>query len=359
MATGTDFTNAVITDMTSRVSDYSVPQETTDGINEAGETVIDYPKFTQWYAYYKRIPHFQTPINNFVDFLIGMGWEAEDDRTKVILDRMTGIGEDTFSSLLWNHLVVELFNGDAFSEIVKNSKGILLNLKPLDPESMRTILNNKGLIVRYEQMSKVQGNKPKIFKPEKIFHTMNNRVADNGRGTALAETVEWILLALNQALDDNKTVMHRNKMPLRIIEVDFDDKTKLAKIKKDYEDLINKDEVMIVPKGNVEIKDFVMNPQNALEWIGLLERTLEKQLGVPSVQVSNASEAGSKIGFMTFTPKYTRKVNELTSDLWNQLAIRIKINKPPSLESELQQTEIKNSSQTGFQPNDIIAGRGE
>ena len=212
-----DFDNADITNMTAIVSDYSVDEETIDGIQEAGETVIDYPKFTQWYAYYKFLPHFQTPINNFVDFMVGMGWEA-DPRTKVILDNLSGMGEDSWNSLIWQHLIVEIFNGDAFAEIIRESKkGILINLKPLDPASMRTILNRKGIIVRYEQMSKTSGTKPKIFKPKDIFHTMSNRIADNGRGTSMAETVEWILLALNQALDDNKVVMHRNKMPLRII----------------------------------------------------------------------------------------------------------------------------------------------
>ena len=350
-----DFDNADITDMTNVVSDYSVPEETTDGIQEAGETVIDYPKFTQWYAYYKFLPHFQTPINNFVDFMVGMGIEDEES-AGASLKIIRGMGEDSFISLLWNHLVVEIFNGDAFAEIIRDGED-LINLKPLDPSSIRTILNRKGIIVRYEQMTKT-GKKPRKIDKDNMFHTMSNRIADNGKGIAMAETVEWILLALNQALDDNKVVMHRNKMPLRIIEVDFNDATKIAKLKKDYADLINKDEVMVVPKGNVEIKDFVMTPQNVLEWIGLLERTLEKLLGVPSVQVSNASEAGSKIGFMTFTPTFTRRVNEFISDVWNQLALKFTLKKPPSLESELQQTEQKNSSQIGFQPNDIIAGRG-
>jgi len=354
-----DFTNATITNMTAAVPDYSVPQEVTEGVEAAGETVITYPDFYQWYAYYKRIPHFQNPINNFANFVLGMGYES-DDETRIVLDRIRGMGEDTFLSLMWNQLVVQIFNGDAFSEIMRNpDTGELVNLKPLDPQTMRSILSNKGILVRYEQMSKVKGKNPEVFKPQQIFHTMNNRVADNGRGASLAETNEFILLALNQALDDQKVVMHRNKMPLRVIEVDFSDTTKIAKLKTDYEQLIKKDEVMIVPKGNVEIKDFTMSPQNAIEWIRLLESSLEKQLGVPSVQVSNASEAGSKIGFLTFTPTYTKKVKEFTSDIWNQLAKKVTFNKPPSLESEMQQTEIKNSSQTGFQPNDIIAGRGQ
>ena len=137
--------------MSSRVNEYSVPQETTEGINEAGETVIDYPKFSQWYAYYNRIPHFQTPINNFVDFVIGMGVGTDDD-TKGILNGIRGMGEDSFNSFMFNHLVVEIFNGDAFAEIIRHPKtNMLLNLKSLDPSSMRTILNKKGMIVRYDK----------------------------------------------------------------------------------------------------------------------------------------------------------------------------------------------------------------
>ena len=90
-----DFTNATITDMKSRVTPFSVPPETTEGIEAAGETVITYPKFPQCNAYYKFIPHFQTPINNFVNFLIGMGYASPQNAQ---LESLNGIGADTFYS---------------------------------------------------------------------------------------------------------------------------------------------------------------------------------------------------------------------------------------------------------------------
>ena len=71
------------------------------------------------------------------------------------------------------------------------------------------------------------------------------------------------------------------------------------------------------------------------------------------------TEASSKIGYLTFEQIYSKEVSELIDDLWNQLAIRITINKPASLESEMLQSGEKSQAQTGFQPNDVTAGVGK
>ena len=49
----------------------------------------------------------------------------------------------------------------------------------------------------------------------------------------------------------------------------------------------------------------------------------------------------------------------LEQDLWNQLAIRVKFDRPVSLMDSMQSDEAANTGQTGFQPNDTQAGVGK
>ena len=63
-------------------------------------------------------------------------------------------------------LVVKMYHGDAYAEIIRAENGTLLNLKPLDPHSMRTVTDDKGLVVRYEQRTKTgQATEPRKLAP--------------------------------------------------------------------------------------------------------------------------------------------------------------------------------------------------
>ena len=58
------------------------------------------------------------------------------------------------------------------------------------------------------------------------------------------------------------------------------------------------------------------------------------------------------MGYLTFEPTYTEEQTLLESDLWNQLAIKLKFNRPPSLSGMMRQDEIKNSGMLGMQQNE-------
>ena len=358
-----DIRSTTTTDLDSNIKDYSVDTMTTDGASEQDETYYDNPNWTQWFAYYKTIPEYKTAINAFATWVIGKGWEA-DSRTKVILERIDGWGEDTFLSIIWNLLVTKKVGGDAFAEIIRADDGTLLNLKPLDPGSIRIVVNRQGRIKRYEQRTKTGSGKVSVrkFKPSEILHLCNDRIADEIHGTSITESVEWVILARNDAMSDWRKVLHRNVYPIRIIEVDEDDTTKLNTLKTQWKDAIKKGEVLILPKGTAEVKDNSPIFQDPQGWIKYLENFFYQALGVPKVILGGSeefTEASSKIGYLTFEQVYSREVSELIADLWNQLGIRIEINKPASLKNEMLSSEEKNTGQVGFQPNDVIAGVGK
>jgi len=356
---GTNLSSAAITDMTNAVDNYAVDPMQTDAAGDQKETRYTNSKWSQQLGYYKKIPELQKAIQALAIWTAGKGFTA-DDKTEIMLEGIKGWGEDDFIDILKNMIITKKIGGDAFAEIIRDLNGTLINLKPLDPASIVVIVDDRGIIKRYEQVSKNK-NPNKKFKPSEIFHLCNDRIADEIHGTSIIDACEWVILARNEAMEDWKRVLHRNVVPVRIIEVDSDDTAKIAALKKQYEDVIKKGEVIVIPKGNVEIKDSNPVLQDSITWIQYLENFFYQAVGVPRVIATseNYTESGSKVGFLTFEPVYTAEQFSLEKDLWNQLAIKITFNRPPSLGGDLQRDEAKDAGQqTAFQPNDTTAGVG-
>ena len=356
-----DITKTTTTSMDTEVSNYSVSPKVTDASSGYGETTWDSPYWSKWYGYYKTIPELKSAINCLATWILGQGYTCDSSRNKVILEHINGWGEDTFSSVLWNLFVTKKINGDAFAEIIRD-KGIIQNLKPLDPSSMRIVCNPQGKIIRYEQRSKIPGDK-KTFKVEDIFHISNDRVADNIHGESIIEAVQWVIDAKNEAMADWRRISHRST--IRVLFVDEDDKTRLANLKSDYASSIKYGELIILPTkaGDAQFQDLTLPPVEAfLAWIRYLENFYYQALGIPRVVLGGTAEnteASAKVSVIVWEPTFVREITELEQDVWNQLGIKLKINKQPSLMDNMYNDEQKNTGQVGFQPNDVTAGVGK
>ena len=352
--------------MKDNVSNYSVASISTDAATGMTETEWMNTKATQYLGYYKKIPELHTAINSFATWIVGKGYETESFEDKIILEGINGWGEDTFNSVIWNMLVQKKIYGDAFAEIIRAEDGTLLNLKPLDPSKIKIVVNEKGIILRYEQMN-VQGRDGKVvqtFEPNEILHLTNDRVADEIHGISIIEACEAIILMKNEIMDDWKTVLHRNVVPVRIIEVDTDDPTKITEIKTKYETAIKNKEVIIVPKGTVSIStdgsvaNAIINP---LPFMNYLDNFFYQALGVPKIILGGGqefTEASSKIAYLSYEQVYVREQTEFMADLWNQVGLKVKLNKPVSLQNELL-TDNSKDGQGATQPNDMMAGKGQ
>lgn len=334
--------------------EYSVSAKTTDSTQQSAETFWDNTNFSKFYGYYSKIPEFNTAINAYATWVIGRGYET-DVRTKVILEHISGWGEDTFLSILWNMIVSKKVQGDAFAEIIREDNGLLINIKPLD--TLRIVTNNKGVVIRYEQHKNGQIKK---FKPNEILHLCNERVFDNIHGSAITEKIQWVIDAHNEALTDKRRHMHLST--IRVIEVDEQDRTRLTQLKSDYQEAIKKGYVLLLPKGTGDIKDLVAPATEHIAWIKHLEGFYYQALGVPKVILGGtgeSTEASAKVSYVVYEPIYTKEVIELEADLWAQLGIKISINRQASMMGDMQRDEAKNTGQTGFQPNDTQAGAGK
>lgn len=342
------------------IIDTTIASETTDSPDAAGETFWDNDDFTKFYGIYQNDAKVKSAINSFATWVLGLGWTTKDPATEVELEHIIGSGEDTFLAVMWNMIVVKKFNGDSYAEDIKDEgTGKRINIKPLSPEFIRVVFDKNRVIDRYEWRIKGKPNQ-EIFR-SKILHMSNDRVADNTHGTSVLEAVEWNVEARKEAKETHRKMLKRNGV-VRIIELDTENTAKREAFKREWKDAIDKGDIIILPKGVAEAKDWHGNLDTAgvLAWLSYLDDELLQLLGIPKI-IAGASgdiEGDSKISYLTFEQVYLRAVTELEADLWNQLSIQVEFNRPASLKQELVSNEAANTSQTAFQPNDTTAGVG-
>ncbi len=351
----TNFGKTTTTNLQADVPDFMQDSKTTDGNYSSKENKWANPDASKYYGFYYGIGEFRAALNAFATWTVGQGYETENVRDKVILDHVIGWGEDTFLSIIWNMIVTKKFNGDAYAEIIRNEKtGTLINIKTLDPRRMAHISNNQGLLDHYEYTQ--SNGKIRTLKPFQILHFCNKRVLDEPHGTAETSAVEWVIEKIQQAREDFARLMHVSSV--RILYVDENDTTRQNQIKTQYAAGIkNGDVVMMTCRPeDAQFEDLTVPGAAAwIAWLNYLEDKFYRQLGVPKIVLGGTAEnteASAKVGVVVFETVWTMETLEVESDVWNQLGIKIKINKQPSMMDGLQQQEQKNQAQTGFQPND-------
>ena len=344
-----DIGQATQTNMEDNVDDVTISSATPDA--SEGKQVWDFPEANDNLGYYKTIPELKSALHVLAQRVAGMGWEALSTRDQVILESITGWGEDTFASICINLIVQKKIFGDAFAEIIRNDNGTLINIKPLYPGNMRVVTDEQGLIDHYEQRVPKRPNRK--LTPDRVLHLCNDRIANEIHGTSIIGSLKTIIDAKNEALSDERKIRHR-ELALGVLEVDTDDTTKLGTAKTAYQDAVNKGEVLVLPKGVAEIKDSPNSPRDRIQWLQYLDNLFYQVVGTPKVLVTSEgyTEAGGKAGLLAFEPTEIAEKLELESDLWNQLAMRIKFKRTPSLLGEAIGTEEKNAGQTGIQQNE-------
>lgn len=235
--------------------------------------------------------------------------------------------------------IVRRIGGDSFAEIVRDEEtGILLNLKPLDPGSIKIIYNKKGMIIRYEQE---KNNAKQTFKPSQILHLTNKRVADEGRGISDIEAIEQIILANKESFVIQEQVMKNYAKPKMMVEIDSDDLTKIEEFMIKFDKATATGDNLGYPKGTVQPQVLAVSPNatlNILPWREHLKNYFYQVVGIPQIILGSANdftESSAKIAYLAFEQSVDEEQNEDEEQIWNQLQLRVKWSFPTSLKNEL------------------------
>ena len=195
-----DIGKTTTTDVKNTETLFSVDTKLPDAVGDGkGEIVWDYPDASADLGYLTSIPEIYSAYKALAIYVCGQGWTA-DTRTTVILESITGWGEDSFQSICRNLIITKRGLGDTFAEIIRNKKtGTLINIKPLYTGDMRVVMNQNGTIKRYEQKSNTPNVKPRKLKIEQILHLVNGRLANEIHGTRDIGVLKFIIDAKNEA----------------------------------------------------------------------------------------------------------------------------------------------------------------
>ncbi|MCH7817922.1 MAG: hypothetical protein IIB40_00005 [Candidatus Marinimicrobia bacterium] len=316
------------------------------------DEVLWIPEWKRWNDLYRTIPEVTAPIDTTALWAVGMGWES---KSKDILRKMRGNGLDIFDSIMMNMCKQYQICGDGFASIVKDARGRLLNLKPLNPGNIQIVGNNLGIIKRYEQISNVidpTTNKAEVletWQPDEMLHFSWNRIAMEIHGIPGPEKLNNQVKKINIAKDITSVIHRRHAIPVKIWEVDEDDPIKLTKFRKSVDNTYQFVENIIVPMGAAKATILQMQKgsiEEGISWIKSLQEEMTKASGVPSVtqgSESGSSEATSKILHLNFQPRASWHRRFIEAQLMAQLKIEIEFKEPPSIDPALLTDARKNT----------------
>jgi len=365
-----DIAGSTSSDLTGVMDDVTVPSQDTDAAT-GKETSWQNTKWSQYFGYYKSIPELKQAIDMRAIWTIGKGYKARSSRQKIILEQIKGFGMDTFNTILKNMIVTRRIGGDSYAEIIRDPvTDMLVNVKPLDPGSIKIVVNEKGIIIRYEQVSKT-GKITQKFKPEELFHLCNKRVADEIHGTSDIEVIEDIIKASNESFQDMRQLMHRHVKPIMAFKLDTDNQSKIDQFVTKMDEVINKGENIYIPKDTVDF-ELVSVPSNAtlnpLPWRAHLRDYFFQVVGIPQIILGSSgefTESTAKIAYLAFQQSVEDEQKDIEDQVWAQLFIKIELTFPASLHNELLSDEAKDGASTpqapqplAMQPSDTTVGIG-
>ena len=353
-----DISSAEIGNFEGTIKDFSVDPQTTDAAQDQKETRWQNDKFPQQLGYYKKIPELKSAIDAKARWVVGKGFKS-NEITEMALSSIKGNGVDTFNSILQSGIRTYHIGGDSFAEIIRDDEEILINLKPLTPETIVIVANSKGLILRYEQTSRIEGQANKKFTPEQMFHLSRDRITDEIHGTGIIEACEENILMRNEAMEDYKKLLHRNVYPVKWIEIDTDDETEIAAFKAKADKAFSQGENLVVPKGTTMPPQIIGTPPNAtlnpLPWINALTQKFYQETGVPQIIVGGAqeiTEASAKIAYLAWEQTVEEEQLYIEEQVLAQLNLEIDLEFPASLQNELLSDNRKAETMQASTPED-------
>ncbi len=345
---------------------FSVNTAETDAASESKETTWIDTNWSQYLGYYKdeKTPELTAVIDAKATWTIGKGFDA-DETTTMLLDTIRGNGFDTFNTILENAMRTMLLSGNFYAEIIRDDEGNLINVKPLDPGVMQHVANPQGIIIRFEQISKVKGKKPKKFQPEDIFYLQRNRITDEIHGMGIAQKLKLIIDMKNEAMADQRIAMHRFVVPQWKFKLKTDDPAEIAAYKAKM-DVVTGTGKNVYEPFDVSESELVSVPPNStmnpIAWINYLDNLFYQVAGVPKIVVGGSSEFTEKASSIVYLA-YQQSVEEeqlfIEEQVLAQLNLVIELEFPVSLENELLSDEKKDPDPTTVQPNETTAGAGQ
>ena len=158
-----------------------------------------------------------------------------------------------------------------------------------------------------------------------------------------------------EAYADERIIKHRDKA-LGVVYYDTNDEGKISFANTQIENAVKNGEMVGLPKDTAKIEPYPSkSSEDRQNWLSYNENLNYQTGGVPrSIATSDGtSEVGGINGHLIFEPIYGKEQLDMENQLWAQVAIKIKFNRPPSLAPKTKENAEKNTGQTSIQPGEV------
>ena len=356
--------NTTSSDLTNKIPFLTIDPVTPDLASGNGETTYQNTKWNTQYGTFLKCANLQSAINMQSTWTVGKGYTC-DSETKVILQHISGFGKDTFLSIMHGQNSVAHLAGTSYAEIIRDpDTNTLINLKPIDPGTVKEVYDAKGMLIRYEQTSNTPNGTIKTFKPEEIFVLHNKKIGASMHGVSDLEAMQELIEADRESFIDLRTIMHRQCRPMLLFKLGTDDSPKITKFKNDTDTALSKNENLYVPfdEKTLSVEVIKIEPSPALfTYRDMLKSEFFRALGLPLSLFGSAggTESGSKIEYLAHETVFTANALKIEEAIWNQLYLKVKFISPATLLDNLQTDQSKDGAQgMEIQPQDVTAGSG-
>lgn len=319
------------------------------------DTVSYQTDFKKWHGIYRNIPEAKTAFDTATDWIIGPKLIL-NAKTKTMTDRIRGNGKSNFRRILWNLKLTSKFCGDAYAEIVRDKAKRIINLIPRNPGHIQIHYNNSGQIIRYDQVAMtgaqasanpgVSNGTIATWKPEEMFHVINNAVADEIHGVPVTESMIALIKSRHQIQQAFAVTLFRYMKPTYFFETTTDDETEMAEITTIIDKAMKDFTNVVLPKGTLDEIKQVRTAQFAIldpiPWMTFLKKYFTQVIRVPDVVLGESRESAissgelNYIGFKEFTKFEQETYHE---DIGNQLKLDVGFPEAPKIAMEVTSEE--------------------
>lgn len=339
----------------------AIPSADTDGISAGNETRWQNSEWREQYGAFVNVAEYQNALLMKGIWNTGKGWTS-DERTTQMLNRIDGWGKDTFDDIIFNADVMSMAAGDSYAQIIREEGGELINLKPLNPGTIRHVVNTQGRLKAYEQTARTADKKViKTFKPTEIFHLCFNRMADQTHGISIYNKLKPIIQADEKAFEIMQKIMAFQAVPFIIWKLKTDDDAtinafieKIRSVREKYGDLFIPDDENLITHEVVQL-----NPTPIIMgWRDDLRNKFYRALGLPQI-VPGGGEKGtgseSRTIYLAFEQLVAQRQRYLELQIKKQLGLNVKFYPPTTMSELIGQTENK-TNEFSAQASEVNAG---
>ncbi|MDD4110490.1 MAG: phage portal protein [Clostridia bacterium] len=358
-----DTTKTQQSDFTNQVKEYEVTPLNVNEAKDLDETTWTNDRASIQWGWFNSNPDLKSALVMKAIWDVGKGYTA-DASTTVTLEHIRGNGKQSFRDILFSMEIMKRIYGDAFAEIITDTKtGKLINLKLLNPANIRIVYNKFGDIIRYEQFNKPNDAKPTKWKPEEILHFQNLSMCGQIHGISEIDVLEPTLKADEESFADVRKVMHNQAIPMILWKLKTDDTTKIT----DFVTKVNRarslggENLFIPDDDNLVTHELVeINLSAAIfEWRNDIRNKFYRNIGLPQIipgAGGNSTESESKVIYTAYGNIVENDQKYVEEQIWAQLYLRIDLIPPESLIPQLQSDTRKDTGQMGVTAGEMSPG---